>query len=73
MTVENCCDLFTAVHSLCGDDFEEELCVERRGQQTEEVKQSPAVSSLCRAADDQPSRPPETAARKSHMIECFQV
>uniref|UniRef100_A0A3Q4HB54 BTB domain containing 8 n=1 Tax=Neolamprologus brichardi TaxID=32507 RepID=A0A3Q4HB54_NEOBR len=25
VTVDNCCDLFTAVHSLCGDDFEEDF------------------------------------------------
>lgn len=38
VTVDNCCDLFTAVHSLCEDDFEEDFCMERRLQQLEEVK-----------------------------------
>ncbi|XP_004552946.2 BTB/POZ domain-containing protein 8 isoform X1 [Maylandia zebra] len=36
VTVDNCCDLFTAVHSLCEDDFEEDFCMERRLQQLEE-------------------------------------
>ncbi|XP_054459037.1 BTB/POZ domain-containing protein 8 isoform X2 [Anoplopoma fimbria] len=31
VTVDNCCELFTAVHCLCGDDMEEE-----RGQKQEE-------------------------------------
>uniref|UniRef100_I3KSY5 BTB domain containing 8 n=1 Tax=Oreochromis niloticus TaxID=8128 RepID=I3KSY5_ORENI len=36
VTVDNCCDLFTAVHSLCRDDFEGDFCMERRLQQPEE-------------------------------------
>ncbi|XP_068445662.1 BTB/POZ domain-containing protein 8 isoform X2 [Clinocottus analis] len=35
VTVDNCCDLFAAVHSLCGDDVEEE-----GGQKREELRMS---------------------------------
>ncbi|KAM3619149.1 uncharacterized protein V6R79_003736 [Siganus canaliculatus] len=35
-TVDNCCDLFTAVHHLCGDDMEENCLFEQRGHRHEE-------------------------------------
>ncbi|KAM6921179.1 BTB/POZ domain-containing protein 8 [Xenentodon cancila] len=31
--VDNCCDLFTAVNYLCGDDFEEDFQLERQTQE----------------------------------------
>ncbi|XP_013880553.1 uncharacterized protein KIAA1107 [Austrofundulus limnaeus] len=33
VTVDNCCDLFTAVHSLCGDDLEEDFHPEQQRQE----------------------------------------
>lgn len=39
VTVDNCCDLFTAVHSLCGDDSVEDFYLEQQGQ-IREVKLS---------------------------------
>ncbi|KAM9385526.1 BTB/POZ domain-containing protein 8 [Pholidichthys leucotaenia] len=36
VTVENCCHLFTAVDSLCGDDFEEDFCMGQQGRKPEE-------------------------------------
>ncbi|XP_018525493.1 LOW QUALITY PROTEIN: AP2-interacting clathrin-endocytosis protein [Lates calcarifer] len=36
VTVDNCCDLFTAVNSLCGDDMEDDSLLEQRGQKQEE-------------------------------------
>lgn len=38
VTVDNCCDLFTAVHCLCGDDLEEDVQLEQQRQ--EEVSKS---------------------------------
>lgn len=38
VTVDNCCDLFTAVHGLCGDDLEEDVQLEQQRQ--EEVSKS---------------------------------
>ncbi|XP_069560067.1 BTB/POZ domain-containing protein 8 [Brachyistius frenatus] len=36
VTVDNCCDLFTAVHRLCGDDIEEGFHLEQGGPKQEE-------------------------------------
>ncbi|XP_035509126.1 AP2-interacting clathrin-endocytosis protein isoform X1 [Morone saxatilis] len=36
VTVDNCCDLFTAVYDLCGDDIEEDTFPEQGGQTQEE-------------------------------------
>ncbi|KAM9357525.1 BTB/POZ domain-containing protein 8 [Symphorus nematophorus] len=36
VTVDNCCDLFTAVYHLCGDDMEEDSLLDQRGQKQEE-------------------------------------
>uniref|UniRef100_A0A3Q2ZN21 BTB domain containing 8 n=1 Tax=Kryptolebias marmoratus TaxID=37003 RepID=A0A3Q2ZN21_KRYMA len=33
VTVDNCCDLFTAVHGLCGDDLEEDFQLEQQRQE----------------------------------------
>ncbi|XP_072246266.1 BTB/POZ domain-containing protein 8 isoform X2 [Leuresthes tenuis] len=33
VTVDNCCDLFTAVHRLCGDDIEEVFHLEQQKQE----------------------------------------
>lgn len=35
VTVDNCCDLFTAVQHLCGDDMEEDSLLEQGGQKQE--------------------------------------
>ncbi|XP_062280702.1 BTB/POZ domain-containing protein 8 isoform X2 [Scomber scombrus] len=36
VTVDNCCELFTAVHFLCGDDGEDDFPSEQGGQRQEE-------------------------------------
>ncbi|XP_035503557.2 AP2-interacting clathrin-endocytosis protein isoform X3 [Scophthalmus maximus] len=36
VTVENCCDLFTAVNCLCGNDMEDDALLEQRQRQQEE-------------------------------------
>ncbi|XP_070765463.1 BTB/POZ domain-containing protein 8 [Enoplosus armatus] len=36
VTVDNCCDLFTAVYHLCGDDMEVDSLLDQRGQKHEE-------------------------------------
>ncbi|XP_047442884.1 AP2-interacting clathrin-endocytosis protein [Mugil cephalus] len=36
VTVDNCCDLFTAVNCLCGDDSEEDFHLEQQGQKQDE-------------------------------------
>lgn len=33
VTVDNCCDLFTAIHCLCGDDLEEDFQPEQQRQE----------------------------------------
>ncbi|KAF0042538.1 hypothetical protein F2P81_006070 [Scophthalmus maximus] len=37
VTVENCCDLFTAVNCLCGNDMEDDALLEQRQRQQEEM------------------------------------
>lgn len=37
VNVDNCCELFTAVHFLCEDDGEDDFPSERGGQRQEEV------------------------------------
>ncbi|XP_042272147.1 AP2-interacting clathrin-endocytosis protein isoform X1 [Thunnus maccoyii] len=36
VTVDNCCELFAAVHYLCGDDVEDDFPLEQGGQKQEE-------------------------------------
>lgn len=38
VAVDNCCDLFAAVHDLCGDDAEDDSPLDQGGQKQEEVK-----------------------------------
>ncbi|XP_030582691.1 AP2-interacting clathrin-endocytosis protein isoform X2 [Archocentrus centrarchus] len=73
VTVDNCCDLFTAVHFLCGDDFEEDFCTERRGQQPEESRaikcpsSAPESPSFHRTQRVSASRNPSSRSAASAM------